>query len=203
MRAPLFSTLAAALLLGLATAGCGSSGGPASSGSSSSNNSSESSSSQSASNATISDAASAVLTTDALPSGEGTWTQHSDSTLNNVPGSRARSWLNSTPGLALEIDMEVLDSSSTAETAWPTWKNGISGKVSGSGGACPSGAPSNCVELNGTSTSHSDESEVILAWQQSNTLVAVVLVNAKGSASASYAEQVASAEGDQIGKSGS
>ena len=195
MRAPLSSTLAAALLLGLATAACGSSNSTGPTGSPSGNSSHSSESTQGT--GTVSDASAAVLSTDALPSGEGTWTQHSDSTLNNVPGSKARSWLNSTPGIALEIDMEVLDTS-TAEAGWPTWKDGISSKVTGHTGACPSGAPSNCVELNGTSTSHSDESEVIIAWQQTNTLVAVVLVNARGSASASYAEQVASAEGDQI-----
>lgn len=202
MQTRLLPALAAALLLGLATAACGSSGNSTSSGSSSSSSSKtsggSSSSSTDNSSASVTDASGAVLTTDALPSGMGTWTQHSDTTLNNVPNSRARTWTNSTPGLALEIDMEALDSSSTAEAGWSTWSSTISGKVSGGPGNCPSGAPSNCVELNGTSTAHSDEKESIITWQQGNVLVAVVLVNSQGTADAGYTEQVAANEGQLI-----
>lgn len=203
MRMRLLSAPAAVLILGLATAACGSSNGSGSNSSSSS--SSQSSSSQSSSStetsatATVSDAAAVVLSTESLPTGQGTWTMHSDGTLNGVTGSRARSWSNSTPGKGLEIDVEVLDSQSTAELAWSTWKSKISQKVSGSGSPkCPDGAPSNCAELNGAWSSKTDETASVLCWQQDNVLVAVVFIDAQQTAPASYTEEVAAREGQLI-----
>ncbi len=201
MRPSFSPALPVALLLGLALAGCGSSSGSpgASSSSSSSSAPSSSSSSASASSTGSVDPGSVVLSTDALPSGDGSWTQQSDSTLNGAAGSKARSWSNSTPGQGLEIDVIVVDSASSAQAAWDTWKSKIGAKVQAQPEACPSGAPSNCVELNGAWASKTSDSGSLLVWQQSSVLVAVVLIDSSGTAQRSYAEAVASKESDLIG----
>lgn len=199
--------VAPALFLTAALAACGSSSSSGSSASSSSSStsspssSSSSSSSESSGSAAASpDPASVVLTTGALPSGDGTWTLHSDGQLNNIAATRARSWTSSNAGQALEIDVAVDGSEQVAQADWGTWQSKIADKVSGGQpSTCPTGAPSNCIELNGTWATQTNETAAVLAWQQSNVLVAVVLIDSRGTASKGYAEDVSSREGDLIG----
>lgn len=176
-------------------AACGSSTSPATSSSAPA----ASSNSQPASAAPTGDSSQAgaiTLTTDELPSGSETWTQIDDGTLSG--GSvHKRAWQNADKTQAIEIDLLVESSSSQAANDWSSWDTTVKSKVTNATNPqCPSSAPSNCTESVGQSSS--GKSEVVIDWQQGSALVALFLVNGAGTADKSYAEQVASAQGQKI-----